>query len=219
MENPPAAKKVLQSVSREESQSELKSKPRKQEEQREKQVQEVPAEATKAAAGQTAADRLQVWGDGGELGVEDEGFKPLSREEAEKLVAANPSASPWIVVGYQMVTGVLAALLAWALTGQIRMAWSTGYGALAVVIPAAVFARGLTRQRKVAHGGAALAGFFVWELVKIVLTVVMLFAAPGLIAELSWLALVAGFVLTMKVYWVAMWFRLAPKPSVKKNLN
>lgn len=209
MENPPAAEKVLQPDSMEKLQN--------KQNEREEHVE--PVEAMKTAVGHSGAGRFQVWGDGGELGVEDEGFKPLSREEAEKLVAANPSASPWIVVGYQMVTGVLAALLAWALTGQIRMAWSTGYGALAVVIPAAVFARGLTRQRKVAHGGAALAGFFVWELVKIVLTVVMLFAAPGLIAELSWLALVAGFVLTMKVYWVAMWFRLAPKPSVKKNLN
>jgi ATP synthase protein I len=28
--------------------------------------------------------------------------------------------------------------------------------------------------------------------------------APKVISELSWLALVAGFVVTMKVYWLAM---------------
>jgi len=66
------------------------------------------------------------------------------------------------------------------------------------------------------HGNAALAGFFVWELVKIALTVAMLFAAPRLIAELSWLALLVGFVVTMKVYWAAMWFRSARKDSIKK---
>jgi ATP synthase protein I len=34
-------------------------------------------------------------------------------------------------------------------------------------------------------------GFFVWELVKIVLTIAMLFAAPKWVSDLNWLALVA----------------------------
>lgn len=151
-----------------------------------------------------------------ELGDEDLGFKPLDREEAKKLRATIRSVSPWAVLGYQCATGVVVAALAWMLTGQLRMAWSAAYGALAVVIPAALFARGLSRQRGVTHGGAVLTGLFVWELVKIVLTVVMLFIAPRLIPELSWLALFAGFVVTMKVYWAAMWFGLASKSSVKK---
>jgi ATP synthase protein I len=73
----------------------------------------------------------------------------------------------------------------------------------------------LSRQKSAAHGNAALTGFFVWELLKIVLTVAMLVAAPRLIADLSWLALLAGFVVTMKVYWLAMWLRLAPAKSLK----
>ena len=148
--------------------------------------------------------------------AQEEGFKPLTREEAQKLREANPPASPWGVLAAQVVVGALVAVAAWALTGQSRMAWSAGYGALAVVLPAALFARGLSRQKAVVHGGAALVGFFVWELVKIALTVAMLVAAPRLIAGLSWLALLAGFVVTLKVYWVAMWLRLAPKASVKK---
>lgn len=52
-----------------------------------------------------------------------------------------------------------------------------------------------------------MAGFFVWELVKIVATVVILFAAPRLVPELNWLALLVGFVVTMKVVWVALMFR------------
>ena len=157
-----------------------------------------------------------IQGDVEEGEAQEEGFKPLTREEAQKLREANPSGSPWRVLAWQVVVGVLVAAAAGALTGQSRMAWSAGYGALAVVIPAALFARGLSRQKAVTSGGAALAGFFVWELVKIALTVAMLVAAPRLIAELNWLALLAGFVVTMKVYWVAMWFRLAPKASVKK---
>ena len=49
--------------------------------------------------------------------------------------------------------------------------------------------------------------FFVWELVKIAITVAMLFAAPRLVSGLNWLALLAGFVVTMKVVWVALLFR------------
>lgn len=124
-----------------------------------------------------------------------------------------------MVLAGQAGVGVLVTVAAWVLTGQSRMAWSAGYGALAVVIPAALFARGLSRQKAVGQGNAALAGFFVWELVKIALTVAMLVAAPRLIAELNWLALLAGFVVTMKVYWAAMWFRSARKTRSIKILN
>jgi len=147
--------------------------------------------------------------------AQDEGFKPLTREEAEKIRQSNPLISLWRVVAGQVGVGVLVTLAAWILTGQLRMAWSAGYGALAVVVPAALFARGLSRQKSAVQGNAALAGFFVWELVKIALTVAMLVAAPKLIVELSWLALLAGFVVTMKVYWATMWFRPARKDSIK----
>jgi ATP synthase protein I len=51
---------------------------------------------------------------------------------------------------------------------------------------------------------AVLMGLFFWELVKIILTVALLLVAPKVISNLSWLALVAGFVVTIKVYWLAM---------------
>jgi ATP synthase protein I len=62
--------------------------------------------------------------------------------------------------------------------------------------------------------GAALASMFVWEFVKIVLTVVMLFAAPRLIDDLNWLALLAGFVVTMKASWLAMFWQHRRKTSL-----
>ncbi len=149
----------------------------------------------------------------------DEGFKPLTPEEAQKIRAAKPAISLWMVLAGQAGVGVLAMAATWIFTGQLRMVLSVGYGALAVIIPAALFARGLSRQKSVRHENAALAGFFVWEMVKIALTVAMLVAAPKLIAELSWLALVASFVVTMKVYWAAMWFRSARKDSINKILK
>lgn len=144
-------------------------------------------------------------------------FKQLNAEEAQALCERHPTLSPWRVVAWQAAVGLLVALATWGLTRNSVAGWSAAYGALAVVIPAALFARGLLRQRGAATAGSALAGFFVWEMVKIALTVAMLVAAPRLIWQLNWLALLAGFVLTMKVHWVAMWLRPARKNSVSKN--
>ena len=137
-----------------------------------------------------------------------EGFTPLTREEAGRIRMANPPVSPVGVLAGQLVAGSLVASIAWAITGLPSAAWSAAYGSLAVVLPAALFARGLSRQKAGADAGALLAGFLVWEMVKVGLTVAMLFAAPRLVGQLSWLAMLAGFVVTMKVYWVAVWLRL-----------
>lgn len=154
-----------------------------------------------------------------ELEAEEESFKPLTRAEAERIRAANPPASVVRVLGVQVLTSVVVAGLARVLTGQDAMGWSALYGGLAVWIPAALFARGLQRQQASGHAGSALMGFFVWELVKIVLTVAMLLAAPRLVSQLNWLALLAGFVVTMKVYWVAMWLHLVRTNSVSKAVD
>ena len=152
---------------------------------------------------------------GYDLGANEESFKPLTREEADSLRRVTPTLSLWRVVLAQLGVGCVVAAVAWLLTGRVSVVWSAGYGALAVVLPAAIFARGLSRQQSWPQGSAALVGFVVWEMVKIALTVAMLLLAPRLIVDLSWLALVAGFVVTMKVYWAAMWFSRMPKSAVK----
>lgn len=148
---------------------------------------------------------------------EDPEFKPLSAEEAQALRQLHPAISPWHIVAWQALVGLVVALVSWWVAGEAAAGWSAGYGALAVVIPAVLFFRGLLRQREAANAGSAVTGFFVWEMVKIALTVAMLFAAPKLILQLNWLALLAGFVLTMKVYWVAMWLHPVRKKTLKKN--
>lgn len=143
-------------------------------------------------------------------GVEPE-FKALTAEEARQFSEKNPSVSPAKVVGIQAVIGLVVALAAWGLTGRGNVGWSAGYGALAVVIPAALFARGLARRMSLdspqARAMGAAFGFFLWEMVKIALTVAMLFAAPRLVVNLSWPAMLVGLVLTMKVYWVVLMLR------------
>lgn len=146
-----------------------------------------------------------------EMETGDEGFKPLTREEAQKLREADPSVSPWVVLAGQSVVGLVVALAAWGLTGRQSAGWSALYGALAVVIPGALFARGLTSKMSSMNPGAAVAGFFLWEMVKIGLTVAMLFAAPRMVSDLSWPAMLVGLVVTMKVVWLVLWFQSRPK--------
>jgi ATP synthase protein I len=140
--------------------------------------------------------------------------RPLSAEEARRVREQNPPVSPWWVVAGQAGVGLVSALLAWAVTGKQNVGWSVAYGALAVVLPAAVFARGLTGRFASLNPVSAAAGFMVWEMVKIALTLAMLVAAPGLVAGLSWPALLVGLVLAMKVYWVALAFARRPKTNL-----
>ncbi len=141
-------------------------------------------------------------------------FKPLSAEEAQALRERHPSVSPWRVVAWQVVVGVVVALAAWGLTGRPNIGWSAAYGALAVVIPAIIFARGLTGRFSSLNAGTAAVGFMAWEMVKIVVSIVLLAMAPRWVSELSWPALLVGLVVTMKVYWVALAFKPSPRPKV-----
>jgi ATP synthase protein I len=136
-----------------------------------------------------------------------EAFEPLTTEQVAELRKHQPLLSVWRVVGAQVVLGLLVATLVWFVSGQMAAVYSAVYGALAVIVPAALFARGLTSRVASANVGTAVFGFFLWEMVKIGLTVAMLFAAPRLVNDLSWPAMLAGLVVTMKVYWVALGFR------------
>lgn len=143
--------------------------------------------------------------------------RTLSAEEALRVREQNPPVSPWRVVAGQAVVGLVAALLAWGFTGKQNVGWSVAYGALAVLVPAAVFARGLTGRFSSLNAGSAAVGFLLWEMVKIALTFAMLVAAPRLVAGLSWPALLVGLVLAMKVYWVALAFAPRPKTQSKSS--
>ena len=146
-------------------------------------------------------------------GAADSEFKPLTAEEARQWRARNAPMSPWRVVAWQLMVGVVLAVLVGVSFGGSAGVLAA-YGALAVVAPAALMARGLSRQSAIAQPGALMLGFVVWESVKVLLTVVLLLAAPKVLSPLNWLALVAGFVVTMKVYWVAVWLH-----SRNRSLN
>ena len=144
---------------------------------------------------------------------------PLTAEQAQELRRQHPSISPWWVVAGQVVVGVLVTLIAWGVTGKSSVAVSAACGALAVVLPAALFARGVTGQFASVNAGSAVLSFFVWELVKIMVTVGVLFAAQRLVAQLSWPAMLIGLVVTMKVYWLALAVKRKSQPVLNETLN
>ena len=142
-----------------------------------------------------------------DLEEQPDDFQPLTAEQARELRASQPLLSVWRVVAAQILAGLLLALLVWLVSGRMAAVYSAVYGALAVILPAALFARGLTSQASSMNAGTAVFGFFLWEMVKIGLTIAMLIAAPRLVNELSWPAMLVGLVVTMKVYWLALGLR------------
>ena len=106
----------------------------------------------------------------------DDVFKSLTQEEAQVLRQQNPSITPWMVLAGQAAGGILLSFAAWWVSGKSATGWSVMYGAMAVVIPGALFARGLMSKVSAINPAAAVTGFFLWETVKIGLVLAMLFA-------------------------------------------
>jgi ATP synthase protein I len=145
--------------------------------------------------------------------TEDEGApRAWTAAEAQAWRNHNPGLSPWRVVALQLVLGLLASLLVGVFSGELLLFTSAAWGVLAVIAPSAMFARALRRQMNGEQpADAALAGLLIWELAKIMLTVLLLVAAPAVVKDLSWLALLVGFVVAMKAYWfvflMSLWRR------------
>lgn len=159
----------------------------------------------------TAAPRSEVDDEWLSDGEQEEDFKPLTREEAQKWRATQPQVSVWWLVWMQMLVGLIAGALGWLLTQRASVAGSVLYGAAAVFLPSALMAYGVTSSavsRLLAGvAQAAFVGFLLWEGIKIILAVLMLWLAPSVIPDISWLGLLAGLIVTLKVYWFGFWIR------------
>lgn len=92
-----------------------------------------------------------------------------------------------------VVVGVIAALL-----GGWAAMFSAVLGGLSCVVPNGIMAVRLFAAS--ASGQANPATFFIWEFVKIALTLALLGATAWLYRDLNWLALIAGFIVALKSY-------------------
>ena len=135
-------------------------------------------------------------------------FKPLSRDEARAVAAKDSYAvSPWRVVAVQAAAGLVVALIAGLATGRMEVFWSALYGAGVVVVPGALMARGMTSPLSSVSPIGSAVSFMFWEGVKIGVSVLLLILAVRIVQPLSWPALLAGLVVCIKVYWVALAWR------------
>ena len=147
-----------------------------------------------------SARRIDVDTDAEE--AEQETFKIWSREEARAWAIDNPPLSPWRVVGTQALVGLLCAGMVWAVTQRSGAVGSALYGALTVVLPGALLARGMSRETR--SPAAAAANFMFWELMKITSAVAMLAAVAMWAPGLSWPSLLVTMVVCMKLGWLAL---------------
>lgn len=149
--------------------------------------------------------------------AEEPELVPLTQEQVQALRSRMANFSPWRVLVVQGFVGLLLVAGVWWVFGRSDWVGSVAYGCFAVWLPAALFVRGFSRQKNAPGAGAALAGIFVWELVKIILTVALLCVAPKVVADLNWLALLAGFVVTMKASWFAMLWQHRRNVSIAES--
>jgi ATP synthase protein I len=102
------------------------------------------------------------------------------------------------LVSLQMMATVVAGVIAGLLGGRSAM-FSAVLGGVCCVAPNGIMAIRLFASAQ-KPGGANPATFFIWEFVKIALTLALLVAVARLYHELNWLALLCGFIVALKSY-------------------
>jgi len=141
----------------------------------------------------------------------DAPVQPLTREQAQALLARYPAMSPWHLIAGQVLVGVLVALLWGLASGDLVAVKSSLYGAMVAVLPNVLMVRGVFGP----NAGRSVGGLLVWELIKICGAGALLAVSPVVVPGLSWAAMLITMVLCMKVIGVA----LLMQGRLKKNLN
>ena len=175
----------------------------------------------KSYAGFNGTDeRRDEWNDDGQDG---EKIPPFTRQEVEllkqKLGGVSLEAFLLKVLMWQALSAIAIAMLAWPVFSSVVVVTSAFYGAMCVVLPSALVARMVIKRVRpdvLKHSGGTLMRLVVLELVKIVVTVCLLLAAPLVLDSPQWVAIVIGFAVTLKVYWVVALMSLRQPGHVKK---
>lgn len=102
------------------------------------------------------------------------------------------------IIQLQILTTVLIALVA-ALIGDKAAGISALLGGLSCALPNALFAGRLHMSSKKPDGPSPVT-FFVWEFVKVGLTLASLTAVAWLYHDINWVAFVVSIVVVLKSY-------------------
>lgn len=147
---------------------------------------------------------------------EEEEFPRRSKEEIARIVGEKnllpKQISPWLVVKFQVALTILFTML--SVLGSNPVGWnqlakSVLAGGVVGIVPTAVFALRLSMVKKTSK--AAPGGYVValvsGEFIKIVTTVALVAAIAWNVPELGWLPMLGMYVLTIKCYWLAWFFK------------
>jgi ATP synthase protein I len=140
----------------------------------------------------------------------DEAEKPVrvwSAEEVQSLQSSRLTLSPWGLVGWQAGMGLVVVALVAAIARDRAVVASALMGAVAIVVPSALMAWGVTRSIAFMTPGGMAVRFMLWEFIKILVSVSALWLAPKLVQPLNWPILLVSVVLCLKVGWVALLWR------------
>ena len=135
---------------------------------------------------------------------------PLTRDEAQALIAKSPSLSPWRVIALQALIGVVVAVIWGGLSRNLPSFTSALYGAAVVVVPGALMVRGVFGR----GSGRSLGGLLFWEIVKLLLVLALLALAPKWVPSLDWAALLVTLVLCLKVNGLVLLWQGSKKSRV-----
>jgi ATP synthase protein I len=102
------------------------------------------------------------------------------------------------LVSLQMIATLVAGIVAGLIGGGAAM-FSAVLGGMCCVVPNGIMAFRLFASAQ-KPGGANPATFFIWEFVKIALTLALLFITARLYHDLNWFALLGGFIVALKSY-------------------
>jgi ATP synthase protein I len=130
----------------------------------------------------------------------DPPIRPLTRSEAQALMARHPQISVWRVLALQALVGVVLALVFGVVTNRVESVLSALYATGVVVIPGVLMARGVFGP----NAGSSVGGLLFWEIAKLGLSGALLALAPVVLRPLDWVALLVTLVLCLKVIGVAL---------------
>lgn len=145
---------------------------------------------------------------------EEDDFPRRSKEEIARIVGDEnllpKKISPWLVVKFQVVLTILFTMLSVlgsSPTGWNVLAKSVLAGGVVGIVPTAIFALRLSLANKAGntHAGGYVVALVSGEFIKIMTTVGLVVAIAWNMPNLSWLPMLGMYVLTIKCYWLA-WF-------------
>jgi len=141
--------------------------------------------------------------------------EPLTPRQAQNLRLKSPTIPLWWVIALQLGLGVAYILLV-AFLGQNEF-WvvSAACGVGVVWVPALLFVVVITSGSTQRGVHSSVLVFFVGELIKLILSVALIFLSVWWLENLKWQLFLGGMLLSLKVYWVA----LAIRPKSRLGLN